>query len=866
VLHLVQALAGLNGPAPQLWLATRGAQAVTSTATGLAISQSPLWGLGKVIALEHPELSCTRIDLDPAPDADNSQLLFEALWANDGEDQVAFRDQQRYVARLARYKPQQTSISTKKPGETQPLQLHITARGALDNLAWQPVTRRRPGAGEVEIRVRATGLNFKDVLNALGMYPGDAGPLGSECAGEVVALGSGVEGLKVGDAVVAVTPGSFSTFVTTQADFVVYKPANLSFEEAVTIPIPFITAYYTLHRLGKMQAGERVLIHAAAGGVGLAAVQLARRAGAEIFATAGSPEKRAFLKSLGVQHVLDSRTLDFADEIMQITDGQGVNLVLNSLADAFVVKSLSVLAKGGRFLEIGKRGILSEQEMAQLRSDALYFIVDWGDACRQDPALIRSIFLELMSMIESGGLQPLPYRVFPAVETISAFRYMAQAKHIGKVVVSQQPSTTLIRGDGTYLITGGLGGLGLLTAHWLAEQGARYLVLMGRSRPSKAAQEMIQTLEERGVQVVVAQADVSAAEGVAGVLAKINATMPTLRGVIHAAGVLDDGVLLHQDWSRFARVMAPKVEGAWRLHLLTKESPLDFFVLFSSLASLWGSPGQSNHAAANMFLDMLAYERRAQGLPGLSLNWGAWTEVGAAVEHNVFERIGSQGLGAIAPEQGLKLLEQLLGSAPAQVGITPVNWPVFLRHFKSDHLPSFFVDIAPQEKTAATTAEPQAHPQLGILEQLAEAPLNRRRGLLLGYVQEQARKVLGLETVQAVGERIPLNELGLDSLMAVELRNLLGSSLNLKRALPATLVFDYPTVEAMTDYLGREIAVLKAEAGTEDQQHEVQPEPRSEGQGMMDVLTQVEELSDEEVDRLFAQQLQHIENWGFDDE
>jgi acyl carrier protein len=312
--------------------------------------------------------------------------------------------------------------------------------------------------------------------------------------------------------------------------------------------------------------------------------------------------------------------------------------------------------------------------------------------------------------------------------------------------------------------------------------------------------------------------------------------------------------------------MAPKVEGSWRLHTLTKELPLDFFVLFSSLASLWGSPGQANHAAANMFMDMLAHDRRAQGLPGLSLNWGAWSEVGAAVKHNVIERVGSQGLGAIAPEQGLKLLEQLLlGPAPAQVGITPVNWPLFLRHFKGG-TPAFLADISPQEQAATTLVEQQAQPQATILDQLAEAPLNRRRGLLLGYLQEQARKVLGLDSVQAVGERTPLNELGLDSLMAVELRNLLGSSLGLKKALPATLVFDYPTIEAMTDYLGRETALLEPDGQVEERQAEVQPELEQAGAGVIDLLAQVEELSDEEVDRLFAQQLQHKQNWGFDDE
>lgn len=866
VLHLVQALSGLNSvTSPRLWLVTRGAQPVGPELSPLAMAQSPLWGLGKVIALEQPELHCVRIDLDPASTADNSQHLWQELGANDEENQVAFRNQQRYAARLAQYKPETGAALTQFPAETQPVRLDISVRGALDNLTWQPVIRRQPGPGEVEVRVRATGLNFKDVLNALGMYPGDAGLLGSECAGEVVAVGSDVTTLKVGDAVMLIAPGSFSTFVTTGVDSVVRKPVKLSFEEAATIPIPFITAYYTLHHLGKMSAGERVLIHAAAGGVGLAAVRLAQRAGAEIFGTAGSPEKRAFLKSLGVQHVFDSRTLDFADEIMTITGGRGVDLVLNSLADDFVGQSVAVLAPQGRFLEIGKRGILTENQMTELRPDVAYFIVDWGETQRQDPALIRSIFEQIMAGIEDGTLESLPYRSFPVEELIGAFRYMAQAKHIGKVVVSQGTAAgAAIRPDGTYLITGGLSGLGLRVAGWLVERGARHLALIGRRKASEAAQETIRALEQQGARIMVAQADVSVEEQIAGVLAEIEVTMPRLRGIIHSAGVLDDGVLLHQDWTRFATVMAPKVEGSWHLHRLTQHLPLDFFVLFSSAASLLGSRGQSNHAAANMFLDMLAHHRRAQGLPGLSLNWGAWTEIGAAVKHNVFERINLQGIGAIAPEQGLQLLAQLLEQAPAQVGIMPITWPVFMGQFKAGRIPTFFANMTPQEKMGATVAKLSTPEQADILRQLAEAPLNKRRLLLLGYVQEQTCKVLGLDSVQAVGERVPLNELGLDSLMAVELRNLLGGNLKLKKALPATLVFDYPTVEAMTDYLAKELSLLEPETKTEDHQETVsQPEG---DKGILNTLNSLEELSDEEVDQLFAQQMQHLENWGLTDE
>jgi len=381
--------------------------------------------------------------------------------------------------------------------------LQVPKRGVLDNLIYVPVARRPPGSGEVEIRVRASGLNFRDVLNALGMYPGDPGPLGGECAGTIVAVGEGVEGFKVGDEVIALGPACFSTHITTKAEWVAHKPpqsAGLDFEEAATIPIAFLTAYYGLHHLAKLDKGERVLIHSAAGGVGTAAVQLAKRAGAEVFGTA-SPGKWEFLESLGVDHIMNSRTLEFADQVMEITDGRGVDIVLNSLADDFIPKSLAILSQNGRFLEIGKRGIWSDEKVAEFRSDIKNFIYDLGQVMLDEPELIQAMFRELAAGFEDSSLEPLPLKVFSHQETLAAFRYMAQAKHTGKIVLTQlqiarfteqrvppkkkdseqpvkgevsdagssipDPDSIEIRSDGSYLTTGGLGALGLRVAQWL---------------------------------------------------------------------------------------------------------------------------------------------------------------------------------------------------------------------------------------------------------------------------------------------------------------------------------------------------------------------------------------------------------------
>ncbi len=475
LLRLAQALAA-NGQSSPILVVTQGAQAVNGDVT--APHQSTLWGLCKVINQEHPEFQCRVIDLDPrASDENTVNQLWTEVCAPELEEQIAFRENKRFLPQLVR-----TQAKEKSPVSIEPVKLSISERGVLENLVYQVAQRRSPSPDEVEIQVIATGIGFRDVLNTLGMYPG-GGELGSECAGLVTAVGSDVKNVQVGDSVIAVAIGSFASYVLTPARYVVRKPEKLSFPEAATIASAFLTTQYTLHHLAKMKAGDRVLIHAAAGGVGLAAVQLAKQAGAEIFGTAGSPAKRELLKSLGVQHVLDSRTLDFAVEIMGLTNGKGVDIVLNSLADEFIPKSASILAEHGRFIEIGRRGIWSREQFAQVKPNAFYATVDLLLEARQDENLISRLFDEIMPAFENGRLQPLPLHVYKASEVVDAFRTMAQGRHIGKLVIAQETRPFKIHADATYLITGGLGGLGLAVAEWLSSEGARHLVLVGRRAP-----------------------------------------------------------------------------------------------------------------------------------------------------------------------------------------------------------------------------------------------------------------------------------------------------------------------------------------------------------------------------------------------
>ncbi|GAB4460440.1 MAG: hypothetical protein OHK0037_07690 [Elainellaceae cyanobacterium] len=818
VLHLVQALNAVQTlAAPRLWIATTATQAIFAPADPPPnVPQAALWGLARSLRQEQPDLRCTCIDLDAA-DSDPATTLLSALQHTRSEDQIAYRQGTRYVARL---KPEPTKPALVVPNAPS-FRLGLTQYGVLDNLALMPCQRRSPGPGEIEILVRAAGVNFRDVLNALGMLQpyleqmgfatADAVPFGGECAGTVVAVGDGVTPFRVGDEVIAAQAiGSLGQHVTVNAKWVAPKPKSLTFAEAATIPTAFLTAVYGLCQLAKLQPGDRILIHAAAGGVGLAAVQLAQRLGAEVYATA-SAAKQGFLKSLGVQQVFDSRTLEFADQIAKVTNGRGVDVVLNSLNGDYIPRSLELLSPQGRFVEIGKLGIWTAEQVHALRPDVDYFSFDLLEVSKEEPDSIAALLNELTAQFQRGELRPLKHTVFEITEAPTAFRYMAQAKHIGKVVMTLPPvlpQQPVVRPDGTYLITGGLGALGQLTALWLAEQGAKSLLLVGRKPPSAIAQSWISDLEAQGVTVTTAQADIAELGAIADLLKQC--PLP-LRGVIHAAGVLDDGVLQNLTWERFQSVLAPKVQGAWSLHDLTRSHDLDFFVCFSSVASLLGSAGQANYAAANAVLDGLMQYRRCLGLPGLSVNWGAWA-VGMSTQlmERERQRLKSQGMTLITPEQGLPLLSELLRQNQVQAGVLPIDWAAFRAAQPGRALPPFFERVLPAEEPAAAPAAPAL---LQSLQQGGDSQSDlygNRLERLQQFIREQLAKVLGFSAPELIDLHDNFADLGMDSLMAVEFTHRLQAGLGY--SISQALLFDHPSVAALADYVASTLLSATAPA------------------------------------------------------
>ena len=827
VMALVQALKGADRqPRPRLYLVTGGVHGVGES-VAQSVEQAPLWGLGRVLANEEPGLQCVRIDLSTTPLPDELAELDDILRSDDTEDEWAIRGTTRYVNRLRRFSVADRGKDGAElaDGCSDAFQLAGDGSGLIDHLSWQSAERRAPGSDKIAITVVSTGLNFKDVAKAMKLLGEESvqdtfsgWSLGLECAGTVNAVGAGVEAFKIGDRVMALAQHSFGSHVVTDARLAAHIPAPLTFEEASGIPIVFLTAHYSLHHLGRLRPGERVLIHAATGGVGLAAIQMARRVGAEIFATAGSSEKRAFLKAIGIRHIMDSRSTAFADEIMEITEGQGVDVVLNSLAGETLSKSFGILKPFGRFIELGKRDIEDNTRLGlrPFQQNLSFFAVDMDRLIREQPDFTQHLLGEVMAGFSDGSLYALPHRMFPASRVVNAFRYMAQARQVGKVSVDlMDPAvrvTTTVdlswtcRADGTYLITGGLGGFGLSTAQWLAARGARHLVLLGRSGASSpAAREAIRVMEAEGVTIRVEAGNVSDDGYMAALFEQLRTSMPPLRGVIHAANVYDDAPIYQLTAPRVRTVLQPKVSGAWNLHTQTMRMDLDFFVLYSSITTLVGNPGQGNYVAANAFMDTLAHYRRSLGLPALSLNFGPLQDVGYIVQQEtVGDHLKHLGYHLLPVHEALEALGACLMSSAVQAAPARIDWPRWALMHAAGDLPRYQSFVASQRDSTAAVAAGGTDGALRT--KLDTTAANERRMMLKEHLHDQVARVLGTASDKLDDSR-SFTDLGLDSLMAVELISRLEAGLQL--SIPVMLIWQHPSVAQLTDYFAQKLDIAE---------------------------------------------------------
>ena len=761
-----------------------------------------MWGLLRAFAQEHPAVTVSAESVDSSPSAAAINASLDSTEARSNAFGVTIRSN---TAQQPMLLPSTVSAAP------QPYQLRPKPRGAISNLVPLPYAPHKLPAGMVEVAVQAVGLNFRDVLNVLGMYPGDPGPPGADCAGVVTAIGAGVSNLQPGMAVFGLAGGSLGSHVQASAQTLVLMPASLSFEQAATTPTVFLTVDAAFNAAAACRPGDRVLIHAAAGGVGLAALQQAALLGCSVHATAGSPAKRMLLRSLGVQHVLNSRDTSSGTELARIG---GVDVVLNSLTSpGMVAGSVAGVRPGGRFVEISKRDIWSPARLAQDRPDVTYSLLALDFL---PPSALQSGLLRLSTSLAVGSSRPLPQAIHDSGDVHSALRQMSQARHVGKVVVrNPQQDSAVSNHMASVMITGGLGSLGTAVASWLSQQHVQHLQLTGRT--GKMSADMANALADvqstlSQTEVVIRRADTSSAEEARALAGNASGQWPQLQGIMHASGVLADATFGNQSAASLRQAFAPKTSSAANLHSSTEHTPLAFQVLFSSVTALLGGMGQANYAAANAALDSLAAAWQSEGRAGVSsIQWGGWAGGGmASADAGTAARLARMGMALIEPKLGLAALAGVLQSAsaamsvpPAQLTVVPFVWDRFLTAAGQAQTASIF-----EEFTSLTSSQSQSQP---VSPATAAASSNSAAAAsalsMTGLTAEQRLAYLTAEVASAVASVLgsmvsptePLMAAGLDSLGAVELKNALETHMGLE--LPSTLIFDYPSVNAIAGYI-----------------------------------------------------------------
>jgi acyl transferase domain-containing protein/acyl carrier protein len=789
-LGVVQALGALpEARQPRLLVVTRGAQPVGNAAAAEGADRAPLWGLARVVRNEYPGLRCAALDLDPVSTDEEAATAVAVECAADDEDQVAWRNNARFALRL------RTADGHDATAGHTPARLVCRSVGNLESLAFDPAPVHAPSAGEVLVAVRAAGLNFKDVLHALGALELTAeSAFGFDAAGIVTALGAGVRSLAVGDRVMlTLTPGSIAHQVVAREDFVSRLPANVTFAEGAGVPLVFLTAWHALVTLAQLKAGERVLIHAATGGVGQAAIQVARARGAIVLATASGPKQRV-LREQGVEWIFGSRTPEFSAAVLAATGGRGVDVVLNCLTGDLIRAGLDCTARGGRFVEIGKAGVWPPDQVAAHRPDVQYFPFDLADVARVEPGYIKQQLDRVAGELAAGTLQPIRTHAFPAAAVTDAFRLVSRARHVGKVAIVMPRVGAR---EGVSVITGGFGALGRSLCGHLHANGVRRIALIARAEPDTERQEFLAALTRDGIDARAFVADVANSEQVAAVLAQVAADFAApITAIYHTAGELADGIIAQQTPAAFARVAGAKLAGAWNLHRHTRGLDLDRFVLFSSVAALIGTPGQSNYAAANAGLDALAAHRRAEGLPALSVNWGPWGGSGMATRLAEADRarMASAGIGLLEEGPAWQAMLALFDRGDAQAMVMPVDWSRFNARFGANYVPSLFRGVRGLATNGAGAA-----PGVQIVRAIADLAPEDRLPALQRYLQARVAATLGRPDAGDIPPARGFFSLGMDSLTSLELRNLLEQEL--RRSLPTTVVLEYGSIEALSGYL-----------------------------------------------------------------
>ncbi|GHE43937.1 type I polyketide synthase [Streptomyces longispororuber] len=762
------------------WLVTRPSGVLPAPERPAHPGDAPIWGAARTLANERPELVVHRVSLDRGDDpADDARRLARELLAPSAEDEVVLtRGGGRFVPRETE-RPAHHAPATAPAGR---YTLAVRDPGLSYRLVWQECPAADPGSGRITVAVKAAGLNYRDTLQVNGLLPSEAvegtataQDLGMECAGVVTAVGPDVTAWTPGDRVFGLAPSALASHVVVDAQAVGRIPDGMSFAEAATLPVVFATVHHSLARLARLAPGETVLVHGGAGGIGLAVLQYARLIGAKVIATAGSDTKRDLLTALGADHVLDSRTLEFAARVRELTGGRGVDVVVNSLNGQAIARSLELLRPGGRFIELGKRDMLEDKPLPArpFLHNLTYFGVDLNGLL-SEPAAAAELFADVTDGIRTGAYRPLPHVVYPAARVHEAFRLLQHSRHTGKVIVSfapvdepvpVQPAPVAPRAldpAGTYLVTGGLGGFGAATADWLVGHGARHLALVSRQGAhAPEADTVLERLTRRGVTATPYAADVTDETAMRHVLSAVAATGHPLRGVVHCAMQLDDAPLTDLTDERFAAVLAPKAAGAAVLHRLTAGHDLDVFLLWSSMAACLGNMHQAPYVAGNNYLEALARARRRTGLPGTTLSWGAVSRTGYVDRNNLHTALHSLGIEPVDAEALLAAADDVLADGADVAGVSKMGWARARRVLPALAAPRF-LQVIPAHAAATDDSREELLRSLASMtpEDAVQAITTALAGLLA--------TVMHTDPAELPADR-PLSEFGLDSLMGAEL-------------------------------------------------------------------------------------------------
>ncbi|AQS72435.1 type I polyketide synthase [Streptomyces pactum] len=759
----------------QLWVVTRPSGLHPAPEVPAHPEDAALWGATRTLANEHSQLAVRRISLEqgPRPADDAERLAAELLHPSD-EDEVVLTRNGRFVPRV---RPQAPAVARPADTASTAYTLRLDQAGLKPRLAWTATDPAAPADNEVVIAVEAAALNYRDVMLAIGLLPPGAetplpgGPaLGLECSGTITAVGRGVTAFRPGDRVYALAPSSLSSHVTVDARLVGPVPDGMSCTEAATLPVVFFTAHHALERLARLQRDETVLIHGAAGGVGLAALQLAQSRGARVIATAGTPAKRDLLRMLGVSHVLNSRTLGFGQRVSQLTGGQGVDVVLNSLAGEAITRSLECLRPGGRFLELGKRDIYASTPLGlrPFKNNIAFYGIDAHQMISECLPQAEACFEEVVNRVSTGTYRPLPHLTYPAARVDEALRVLQRSRHIGKIIITFDEPPSVVQAaeplrlstDGSYLVTGGLGGLGAVAARRLADHGARHLTLVSRrGAGAPEAADLADSLGRRGVQVTVVAADVTQETDLRRVLQTIDTSGHPLSGVVHAAMGMDDASLVELTDERLRTVLEPKMLGGALLHRLTHDRDLRLFAMCSSVTAWVGNAYQAHYTAANSYLEALARHRQATGQAGTTVAWGAVDEAGYAARHGITDLLNRLGLSTISPDEACAALEHAAARGTAVTAVGRIDWRRMRSMLPAVQHPRL-AGLIPAHTSAEDLSDQLRH-------QLATATPEEALTLAADAVTEVLAGILQIDPSRLNRDQ-RLDQLGLDSLMAVE--------------------------------------------------------------------------------------------------